>query len=283
MDRDLLTVELGHASHQAHPSLCEGLEFGVRADGHGITQALGIQKIEELGRGKAGVRPAKQGDAGKGLTQQRQQAPQGRQDPEQRSRVAGSQDRGDRVLARLAIETDRDHQGQVAPRAIESVEEGQLLRSMSRIARRVEIDDDSARSPAAPPPRLLANNNFGQTQAQAQQFRSTDGVFETRQRRLRGQRLSPQRIAGAHQLQHRIVPQLRGVIAVRAAHGDAEDSLPQLIEPFMINLGSLARIVQHGPQRRSQPKLPVTGRQQDSAAVSAESVTGELRLHGLGK
>ena len=103
--------------------------------------------------------------------------------------VAGAQHVGEQILIRLLVEVQVPGHRQIASRVVVTVEAGQLLRTMGRIVRRVQIDRDplclALQAPAMP-----LDHSVGQRNPHPQQIRPIKGVLKARERR-REARFSP--------------------------------------------------------------------------------------------
>src|SRR5207245_9143685 len=73
-----------------------------------------------------------------------EQSAQERADASGRRPRPRPQQRGHDVLDRLGVERDRGNEGQIAPRVVIAVEEGELLLAVGRVVGRIEIDRDES-------------------------------------------------------------------------------------------------------------------------------------------
>src|SRR5207249_6910975 len=185
--------------------------------------------------------------------------------------------RGAQELFALAVEGQERLQRQVAPAAIEPVEERQLLGAMGGIVGDVEIEGDATHLTAATP--VTSEHRLEQRLAHRQQLAAGDVVLEARQRRLRGQRVAGHRIAAEQQLVHGIVGEPRRVVGVLVAERQAVDALAEQIRQRMAHLAALPLIEERARESRDQTEPAVGGLEQHGATVG----TGVGDLEGRGQ
>ena len=149
-----------------------------------------------------------------------------------------------------------------------------LVKTVPRVSQRVL---PSATRPRQPTPVSL-DHRIRQPVGHAIQVGRLQPVLEARQRRLRGQRLSMDRIPTQQQLVHRILCQLARVIGVGVAQRDREDSLLQQLLERVRHLPRLPRILQAFRQRLRQPEPLVDALEQHAAPIRDAVLLA--KLHG---
>src|SRR3989475_9747165 len=82
------------------------------------------------------------GRGGKRRAQLAQQAAQEAAGPAASWRIAGPPHRRDGILLRFVVEGHRGHDGQIAPRVVVAVEEGELLLAVGGIVGGIEVERD---------------------------------------------------------------------------------------------------------------------------------------------
>jgi hypothetical protein len=124
---------------------------------------------------------------------------------------------------------------------------------------------------AVAPLAVAHDHALGQRHAHHVKRARSDTVLEARQRRLRGQIETLDRVAARKQLVHRIGADASRIVGVLIAAGQTVDALPHQVSQWMIHLALLAAILKTTAQRLDQAiaKALVCGRQQDPAAVTA--------------
>ena len=182
------------------------------------------------------------------------EAPQEPAGPEAGRRRAGAQHGGHRILVGLGVERHRGHRRQIAPRVVVAVEEGELLLPVGGIVGGIEVDRDAA-GPALEAPPMVRDDRVGQDVPHREQLPPPHGVLEPRQRGLRGQGRSRDRIAVDQQFVDRVVGQPSGVVAVGVAAGDPKDALPEQLERLMLDLARLPLVL----ETRGQPLVSPSG------------------------
>src|SRR5437773_5799947 len=116
----------------------------------------------------------------------------------------------------------------------------------------------------------------GQKLAHAIEFFYPYSVLETRQRRLRSQVATFDRIAIHKQFVNRIAGQSSRVVRVRVAAGDREHSLRHQLAQRMIDLAGLPLFSQAGGQSSHQSIAVIGSLQQQGSAVRTPLALIEL-------
>src|SRR5580692_11602760 len=130
----------------------------------------------------------------KAATNHFHQTPQAGNSSPRRGHVAGSETRGPEILLGFGVEADKAHHRQVGPVIVVPVEERQLLPTMRGIVGGIQIDGDAIGA-MAQPLGVTPDHALGQELARTIQFLDPNSVLETRQRRLRSQIATLDRIA----------------------------------------------------------------------------------------
>ena len=131
----------------------------------------------------------------------------------------------------------------------------------------IKIDGD-APSVSAKTLAVTFDHAAGQFHAHAIKSVRTGGVLETRQRGVRGQIATRQRIAAYEQLVDWIRFQSRRIVAIRIAAGEAMNTLPQQLHHAVFDLARLTPIRQTSSHRLDQAIAPVGSLQQHRAAIA---------------
>src|SRR6266853_2406898 len=147
-----------------------------------------------------------------------------------------------------------------------SVEKRQLLCAVRGIIGRIQIDGDAI-SAMTQPLAVTPDHTLRQELARTIKFLDPNSVLETRQRRLRSQSATLDRITIQKQFVNRILGQARRVVGVQVAAGDRKHSLRHQLAQRMIDLACLPIISKAGTQSSHQPIVPIRGLQQQSPAV----------------
>jgi hypothetical protein len=155
-----------------------------------------------------------------------------------------------------------------------------LLRPVRRVVRRVQVDRDAPRPPgqAAAMPR---DDPRGQLLGHAVDPAAVDRVLEPRQRRLRGQALTRNRVSVEQQLVNGVVGEAVAVVAVGMAAGDAEDAPADQVRE---RVPSLVRrpLVEQTPGERLDQAVDALGcLQQNRPAVGTGLLLVELGMQRL--
>jgi hypothetical protein len=161
-----------------------------------------------------------------------------------------------------------------------AVEEGELLLPVRRIVGGIEIDGDASGAPL-PPGSVLRDDEIGQRVSQAGERQWADGILEPRERGLRRQRGTRERVAVQQQLVHGIVGQAGGVVAVGVATDQPEDALPHQLEHVVLDLARLPSVPQAVGDGLGDPQLPIECLEQHGPAVGAGVLGVELGHHKL--
>jgi hypothetical protein len=148
-----------------------------------------------------------------------------------------------------------------------AVEERQLLLAVRGVVGGIQVDRDPRGAPVQPAP-LLRDHGIGQHVRHRVQLARAHGVLEPRQRRLRGQAESHERIAAHHRLVDRVVNQPGRVVAVGVACAQPEDALLQQLDHLVHDLAR-EPVVETGGQPFGQAELAVERLEQHQAAVGA--------------
>ncbi len=138
---------------------------------------------------------------------------------------------------------------------------------MRGIVGRIEIDGN-APSMSAKTLAVTFDHATGQFHAHAIKSVRTSRVLETRQRGLRGQIATRQRIAAYEQLVDRIRFQSRRIVGIRVAAGQAMNTLPQQLHQAVLDLARLTPVRQTSSHRLDQAITPIGSLQQHRAAIA---------------
>ena len=111
------------------------------------------------------------------------------------------------------------------------------------------------------------DHGIGKCHTHSIQIRPIKGILEARERRLRSQILTLDRIATTQQLLDRVGAQSPGIIAIRITAGDGIQPLAHQIPDRMTDLARLASVIDAADQCLGQPEPPIAGLQQDRTAV----------------
>ncbi len=131
--------------------------------------------------------------------------------------------------------------------------------AVTGIVRGIDVEDEAVdRAPAVDLDELL-----GEEAVQLGHLPGRDGVLQTAEGRLAGQRLL-ERLAGGH-LQDRVVTQTRVVVAVLVAGHEAEETLAHELREVVLGLAGLS--VESGASRRSEPSTSGGGPGRSPAAA----------------
>jgi hypothetical protein len=160
---------------------------------------------------------------------------------------------------------------------METIEETELLRAMGRIVGRIELDRDHARLATAPIPVVLDHGIHEDVVEQPQVLR-LEVVLEARERRLRSQIGSGDRIPPEEQLEEWIAPEPGGVIAVLVPGRQAVDALLKQRQEVVLDSRWVpaVRQVRQDPLRQPEPQVGCPKQQQTR-------VRGQRRLVELGQ
>jgi hypothetical protein len=169
-------------------------------------------------------------------------------------------------LLDFVIKGQERQQRQVAPAVVVGVEERELLRAVSGVVGRVEIDRDLSGPPAQSSlmPRDHRRREFAPHRIQ---FLDADVIFEARDRRLRRERVSGDWVP--QQLVNRVVGEPIRVVGIGMPAGQPENSLRQQLAECVPNLRRLAIVDQTARKSIDQTVLPFGGFQQNGAAIGA--------------
>ena len=146
-----------------------------------------------------------------------------------------------------------------------------MLGAVRRIIRRVQIDRDPL-GLALQAPAMPLDDGVGQRDPHPVQIRPIQRVLKARERRLRGQLLTLDRIATTEQLADRIGSQSARIVAIRITAGDGIQPLAHQIPDRVADLARLASVIDAADQRLGQPEPPIAGLQQDRSAVGTGMV-----------
>src|ERR1039457_1847754 len=264
-------------THQACGAPLQYLIFTHRDH---VLESLAFEEGEDLGSGEAAIETHPQ-------SYPRERRPQPRQEPRQypdcsdRSRgIAGAQYIGEQVLLGLLVEGQEPSHRQVAPGVVVAVEEGELLRAMSRIVRRVQVNRDPL-DLALQAPAMSLDHSVGEGNTHPVQIRPLKGVLEARQGRLRGQVLAIDRVAITEQLLDRIRSQSARIIGIRVAARNRIQTLAHQIPDRMADLARLASVIDAADQRLGQTEATVARLQQDRSAIGTGVFLIKLRDYRL--
>ena len=164
------------------------------------------------------------------------------------------------------VEGEERQQRQIAPAVIVPVEEGELLRAVRRVIRRIEIDGDVPGPPVAAA--LMALDHArGQFASHPIQFLHADLILEARDRGLGRERVASDGVAPEQEFVNRVVGEPIGVVRIGMAAGEAEDALRQQLLERVPHLPRLPIIHETAREAIDQSVARVRGFQQDRAAV----------------
>src|SRR5208282_2230596 len=135
----------------------------------------------------------------------------------------------------------------------------------------------------AKPLGVAPDHTLGQELARSIEFLDPNPVFETRQRRLRSQVATLDRIAIQKQFVNRIPGQASRVVGVRVAAGDREHALSHQLAQRMIDLASLPLVSKAGGQSSNQSIVSIGALQQQRSAVRTPLSLIELGYDRLAK
>jgi hypothetical protein len=152
-----------------------------------------------------------------------------------------------------------------------TVEEGHLLSAVRRIVRGVEVDRDPL-DRALQAPAMPLDHGIGERHTHAIQIRPIERVLEARERGLRGQVFTPDRIATTQQLLNGVGAQSPGIVTIRITAGDGIQPLAHQVPDRVLDLARLASIIDAADQCLGQPEPSIAGLQQERAAVGTGMV-----------
>jgi hypothetical protein len=196
--------------------------------------------------------------------------------------ITGAQYVRKQIVVRLLVEGQEPSHRQIAPGVVVTVEERQLLDAVRWIIGRVQIDRDplgfALQAPAMP-----LDHRVGERDPHPVQIRTIKSVLEPRERGLRGQVLTLERIATTQQLLDGVGAQSAGIVAIRITAGDGIQALAHQIPDRMTDLARLASVIDPTDQCLGQSETPIAGLQQHRATVGTGMVLikfGHDRLAG---
>jgi hypothetical protein len=163
-----------------------------------------------------------------------------------------------------------------------TVEEGQLLRAMGRVIRRIQIDGDPL-GLALQAPAMALNHGIGERHTHSIQIRPIERVLKTREGELRGQVLTLDRITTTEQLLDRIASQSAGIVAVQITAYDRIQPLAHQITDRVPDLARLASVIDAVDQCIGQTQPPIAGLKQDRSALGTGVVLVKLCDHRLAR
>ena len=137
---------------------------------------------------------------------------------------------------------------------------------MRRIVRRIQIDRDPL-GLALQAPAMPLDHGIGKCHTHPVQIRPIKSVLEARERRLRSQILTLDRIATTQQLLDGVGAQSPGIIAIRITAGDGVQPLAHQIPDRVPDLARLASVIDAADQSIGQSEPPIAGLQQDRTAI----------------
>ena len=123
------------------------------------------------------------------------------------------------------------------------------------------------------------DHGLGQCHPHPVQVRPIQRVLKPRQRRLRRQILSTNRIPITEQLLDRVRSQAARIIAIRVAAGDRIQALARQVADCVTDLARLASVIDAADQRRGETEPPIARVQQDRSAVRTGVRLVKLRDH----
>jgi hypothetical protein len=271
-----LPTGLGEHARLAHEPPRPLLQAPILAEGHDVLDALGLQDPQHVVASKAAIQADPQAGAGKGGSQLLKQAAEPIDRAELGRAGARAQQRQDQVLLGLVVEGHEPEQGQVAPGVVVAVEERELLLAMGGVVRRIEIDRD-APGAAAKGGAVLPDHEVCQRVPQPGQRQRAKRILEPRQRRLRRQGGTGERIAIEQEFVDRVVGQPGGVVAIRIAADQPENALAYQVDQLVLDFARLPAIPQAARHRIGHPELPIDGLEQDRTPIGTG--VGDVELH----
>ena len=209
--------------------------------------------------------------------------------PEDRDRTALARSRAvpqdcrEQILVRLIVEAQEAQQRQIAPSAVEAVEQGELLITVRGIVGGIEIDHHAADPAALEPSSVVFENDVRERLAETVHVLGTNGVLEARECGLRGESIALDGIAPDQHLVDRVVGKQGSIVGIGIAAGDGEHALPEQIMKVMDDLPGLAIIAQGSRQTLRQTNPAIGSPEKDRPAVGAGMGLVELRKKGLGE
>lgn len=263
-----------------HPALAASIEYGVGRHGNGVVHALGFEEVQNLWARKAAIESHQQPRLGERRSQPLNYPRQNPDRPQLRRRVARPQHVRKQILLGLGVKLNESRHRQVAPGVVVAVEQAQLLRAVRRIVGGIEFYRD-APGLATQTPALALDYRLGQRFCHPIQRLGPHRVLETRQRRLRGECLSRDRIAPHQQLLDRVLGQARRVVAVRVPAGDCEHPLADQIIQCVPDLARLTLLAKAAAQSFGQPQPLIARLEQHRAAIGTAMRLIKLRHHAL--
>lgn len=162
----------------------------------------------------------------------------------------------------------------IAVVVMKSIEEGQLLMAMCGIIGIIYIQDDRLC-------RLLIRfeKNIQKHLGYSVKICMGESVLETVDGRLTGQRRITLRQSLAGHLQHRLIHQLVGIIAVFIAAGNLKDSLLEKLDDLMFDISGMSTIPKHLGYPVKKPHLSLYFTQEKKPVIRADFAPLEVCLH----
>ena len=151
---------------------------------------------------------------------------------------------------------------------------------MGRVLGRVEVDRDPA-GLAAPPPLMPRDDTHRQLTPQRVELLDPDVVLEPRDRRLRGEGVTVDRIAPEQERVGRIVGEAVGIVGVGMAARDPEDPLAEHIRQGVSDLPGLPVVDQTVGESVDHAVLPFRCAKQDSPTIGTRMRLIERSDEGL--
>jgi hypothetical protein len=239
-----------------------------------------IEEIEHLGCAEASIEPDADPSLRKRRSHLRKQSLENRHQPQRGSCISRAKDRTQGLLLRLSVELDRAHQGEEAVGLVVAVVEAERLLAVGRVHGGVEVERDDLRSPAETTP-VTVEDRIGDGLDESVELHRARRVFETRNRRLRGQPVSVDGVAPDEHLVDGIVGELVAVATIGVPQGDRKQSLLDELGETVADLARLSPIAKALGDRFAQSELLIDGLEQQGTAVRAAVLLVEAGHDGL--
>ena len=153
----------------------------------------------------------------------------------------------------------------------------QRLLPMRRVLRMIQIENETARWAGEAGDELL-----DQRLAEAINILAAGGVLKARYRRRRRQRgVGIKRQATGAELEHRIVAQAVGVVAIFVAATDLVDALSQQVGVRMRDVAGMPHINQGIRQSLSQANLTIYATQQQRPEIGRQTAAVKVCANGM--
>jgi hypothetical protein len=266
-------------SHQLRRTPLQNGVFGDRDDV--VKPLLLVEEVQDFRTSEASVQADEKPRAGKSIAQAIEDPSQDADGSEPCRCIARTEYRGEEMLFRLVVEGQEPQDGQVAPRVVVAIEQGQLLIAVGRVVGRIQVDGDASGF-AAEPLAMSLDDEIGKCGPESIQGQGTDRVLEAAERRLRSQGIALDGIPAKQQLVDRVVRQAGCIVGIGITAGEAKDPLGDEIAKLVGNLPRLPVIAEACRERGCQPQAIVSSLQEHCAPVGAAVLLVEGDDDGLG-